>query len=90
MNPGNRAKLIASLTLVSGLVGSVFMNAGVTSSVGRYELSYTDRAEEGDPPQVAIGIAMGALRGLFVNYLWIRATDAKENGRYFEAIELAR
>ena len=90
MNPGTRAKLIASLTLVSGLVGSVFMNAGVTSSVGRHELSYTDRAEEGDPPQVAIGIAMGALRGLFVNYLWIRATDAKENGRYFEAIELAR
>jgi len=90
MGANTRVRLIAIMTLLVGLAGSVFMNAGVAASVGRYELSYTDRAEDGDPPQVAIGIAMGALRGMFVNYLWIRANDAKEQGRYFEAVELAR
>lgn len=90
MNTSTRVRLIAIATLSMCVLGSVFMNANVAASVGRHELSYTDRAEDGDPPQVAIGIAMGALRGLFVNYLWIRATDAKENGRYFEAVELAR
>lgn len=90
MGTNAKVRLIAIVALVFGLGGSVFMNASVAASVGRYELSYTDRAEDGDPPQVAIGIAMGALRGMFVNYLWIRANDAKENGRYFEAVELAR
>jgi hypothetical protein len=90
MGANMKVRLIAIMTLLIGLGGSVFMNASVAASVGRYELSYTDRAEDGDPPQVAIGIAMGALRGMFVNYLWIRANDAKEQGRYFEAVELAR
>ncbi len=90
MDANTKTRLIAVITLLAGLGGSVFMNANVAASVGRHELSYTDRAEDGDPPQVAIGIAMGALRGMFVNYLWIRANDAKENGRYFEAVELAR
>ncbi|MFK7884240.1 MAG: hypothetical protein AB8F26_08690 [Phycisphaerales bacterium] len=90
MSSNARVRVIAIMTLLLCFGGSIFMNANVAASVGRNELSYTDRAEDGDPPQVAIGIAMGALRGLFVNYLWIRATDAKENGRYFEAVELAR
>nr|WP_317134590.1 UDP-N-acetylmuramoyl-L-alanyl-D-glutamate--2,6-diaminopimelate ligase [Leptolyngbya sp. 7M] len=35
-------------------------------------------------------IAMGAFRGMFVNYLWIRANQLKEDGRFYEAIDLAR
>jgi hypothetical protein len=38
---------------------------------------------------VALGVAMGAFRGLFVNYLWIRATKLKEEGKFYEAIELS-
>ncbi|MEL7473540.1 MAG: hypothetical protein AAGK04_09505, partial [Planctomycetota bacterium] len=34
-------------------------------------------------------IAMGAFRGLFVNILWIRANQLKEDGRYYEAMELS-
>lgn len=90
MGPHARTRLIAIIVLALGLAGSGVMNSVLAASVGRHELAYTDRAEDGDPPQVAIGIAMGALRGLFVNYLWIRANTAKEEGRYFEAVELAR
>jgi len=76
--------------LLAGLFGSGVFGTAITNSTGRNELSYTDRAEDGDPPMVALGIAMGALRGIFVNYLWIRATNAKEEGQYYEAVELAQ
>jgi hypothetical protein len=84
-----RIRLLALLCLFSGLIGSGIFGSMITTSAGRHELTYTDRAEDGDPPMVAMGVAMGALRGIFVNYLWIRATNAKEEGQYYEAVELA-
>ncbi len=89
MSHTQRVRLIAVFFLLAGLVGSGVFGTAITDSTGRNELSYTDRAEDGDPPMVALGVAMGALRGIFVNYLWIRATNAKENGQYYEAVELA-
>ena len=84
-----RVRLIAVFCLVAGLIGSGVFGTSITNSTGRHGLSYTDRAEDGDPPMVALGVAMGAMRGIFVNYLWIRATNAKEDGQYYEAVELA-
>jgi hypothetical protein len=75
--------------MLAGLIGSGYFGTQITASSGRYSLSYTDTAEENDPPMVALGVAMGALRGVFVNYLWIRATQKKEDGQYYEAVELA-
>ncbi len=72
-----------------GLVASTALSSGLAWSVGRNKLGYTDRAEDGDPPQVALGIAMGAFRGLFVNWLWIRANALKEEGKFHESIQLA-
>lgn len=89
MNPAFRVKLIASAVLLLSLAGSGVLAPVLAASVGRFGLAYTDRAEEGDPPQVALGIAMGAFRGIFVNFLWIRANDLKEAGRFHESIELA-
>ena len=89
MSHVQRVRLLAFLTLFAGLVGSGVLGTAITSSAGRNGLTYTDRAEDGDPPMVALGVAMGALRGMFVNYLWIRATNAKEEGQYYEAVELA-
>lgn len=62
----------------------------LAASVGRNKLVYADSAEKGDPPEVGLGIAMGAFRGVFVNFLWIRANTLKEDGKYYEAIDLAR
>jgi len=89
MSHNTRVRIIAVFFLLAGLFGSGVFGTAITNSSGRNDLSYTDRAEDGDPPMVALGIAMGALRGIFVNYLWIRATNAKENGQYYEAVELA-
>ncbi len=87
---GMKVKIIALLIALLGLGGSSVMSFALSRSVGQHRLAYTDRVEEGDPPQVAAGIAMGAFKGLFVNILWIRANELKEEGKYHEAIELAK
>lgn len=83
-------QLAASIVVLVclGLAGG--LSASITNSAGRNQLTYADTAEEGDPPEVALGIAMGAFRGVFVNFLWFRANDLKEKGQYYEAMELAR
>jgi hypothetical protein len=80
---------IAAAVLCICLVGSGLLAVNLTGYAGAARLSYTDRAEEGQPPEVALGIAMGAFRGIFVNYLWIRAEDMKQAGKYYEANQLA-
>lgn len=83
-------QLAAAAVLVICLGASVLLTGEVAASVGRHKLVYADSAEQGDPPQVAAGIAMGAFRGIFVNYLWMRANTLKEEGKYYEAIDLAK
>ncbi len=82
-------QIVAAAVLSVCLVASGVLATGITGSAGRHKLTYTQRAEQNDPPQVAAGIAMGAFRGLFVNWLWLRANALKEAGRYHEAIDLA-
>ena len=89
MGHNTKVRLIAILVMVLGLSASGILTTAIAASQGQHELVYTDRAEDGDPPQVALGIAMGAFRGIFVNILWLEATAAKEEGRFYESIELA-
>lgn len=90
MQRATRTQLIAAGVMVLALAASGVLAVGLSASAGRHRLVYTDQATEGDPPQVGLGIAMGAFRGLFVNFLWIRANQLKEDGRFYEAIDLAR
>jgi len=83
-------QLIAMIVMVGCLAASGVLAVSLTSSGGRYKLGYADTEVEGQPPQVAVGIAMGAFRGLFVNFLWIRANNLKEDGRFYESMDLAR
>lgn len=89
MTRETRTQLLAGLALAAFLFASGGIAVSLGASAGRHKLGYADRAEDSDPPQVALGIAMGAFRGLFVNVLWIRANALKEAGRYHEAIDLA-
>lgn len=83
-------QLTALVALLAFLGASIALTTQVSASVGRNRLVYADTAESGDPPQVALGIAMGAFRGVFVNFLWIRANQLKEEGKYFESVDLAK
>lgn len=71
-----------------GIAGT--LSTRISASAGRHRLVYADRASDAALPQVGIGIAMGAFRGLFVNMLWIRANNLKEEGKFHEAMTLAR
>ena len=83
------ARFVSILLIAISLGGSMVMVPVVAASAGRHKITQTERAEDSDPPEVSLGIAMGAFRGLFVNMLWMRANDMKEQGLFHEAIELA-
>ena len=51
-----------------------------------HALRYTDVSIEGAPPIVALGTAIGALRGIIVDYLWIKTNLQKEKGLFYEAM----
>lgn len=59
---------------------------GVFRGTGGHGLRYTDVAVDGAPPIVALGTALGALRGLIVDYLWIKVNMMKEKGLFFEVM----
>lgn len=76
--------------LVLAFIASGALTVAATAESGRAQLGYADSAEESDPPEVAVGVALGAFRGMFTNLLWMRAQKLKEQGKFYEAIELAR
>ena len=51
-----------------------------------YGLRYTDSSVEGAPPIVALGTAIGALRGVIVDYLWLKVNMMKEEGQFYEVM----
>ncbi len=65
---------------------------GLREAVGRvegrngYGLRYTDVSVEGAPPIVALGTAIGALRGIIVDYLWLKVNMMKEEGQFYEVM----
>lgn len=83
-------QVVASILLAGCLLGSSLLTTELSAEAGRAQLGYADRIEESDPPEVAVAIALGAFRGLFVNVLWLRATKLKEEGKFYESMELAR
>lgn len=90
MSHNRTVQIIALACTLLALAGAGLVGAGVSDSAGRHRLIVADQAQQSDPPQVALGIALGAFRGIFVNFLWIRANELKEAGQYHEAIELSK
>ncbi|HVU64398.1 MAG TPA: hypothetical protein VHC70_10505 [Phycisphaerales bacterium] len=90
MRRDTRIQLVALACMLALMACSGVLATQIAASVGKNRLVYADKAEAGDPPQVSLGIAMGAFRGLFVNYLWIRANDLKQEGKFYEAVDLAK
>lgn len=90
MDTGSRlVGVIGAIVLAVCVALSAGLSSAISAEAGRAQLVYTDVAAEGDPPSVGLGIAMGAFRGLFVNYLWLRANHLKEQGKFYEAVQLS-
>ncbi|MFM7261489.1 MAG: hypothetical protein ACKO3W_12885 [bacterium] len=76
----------AVLALAGSFAAAGFLQPKLVSIADRDELRYTDVSIDGAPPIVAIGTAIGALRGLIVDYLWIKVTLQKEKGLFYEVM----
>ncbi|MCL4209375.1 MAG: hypothetical protein HRU76_14335 [Phycisphaeraceae bacterium] len=79
----------ALLVMVLALTGAGMMLPGINEQSERHVLRYTDVAIENAPPEVVLGNAIGALKGIIVDILWIRAQRMKDRGLFYEANTLA-
>jgi len=82
-------RLIQGVALVGAIGGTVacgMVLPRLTATSQQHMLRYTDVAVEGAPPAVALGTAIGALRGLIVDYLWIKIHLQKQKGLYYEVM----
>lgn len=87
---GNRLVQLVSVGIgLFALLVAGLLSTSASAEAGRTQLVYSDNAIEDETPEVALGVALGAFRGLFVNYLWIRANRLKEEGKFHEAVELS-
>jgi hypothetical protein len=82
-------QLMALGVMVMSLAGSGWLLPAILEESDDRTLRYTDASIENAPPEVVLGNAIGALRGILVDVLWIRATSMKDRGLYYEANTLA-
>lgn len=80
---GNLGDLIEVAWRDSGSTRTV---VGLLEGRDGYGLRYTDSSVEGAPPIVALGTAIGALRGVIVDYLWLKVNMMKEKGEFYEVM----
>jgi hypothetical protein len=76
--------LLAAIVAIACFVGAGTLLPRAIARSEAAGLRYTDVAIEGAPPIVALGTAIGAIRGVIVDYLWIRLTLMKEKGLFYE------
>ncbi len=72
--------------LIGALAGAGGLLRPIIDDADEARLRYTDVSIEGAPPIVALGTAIGALRGLVVDYLWIKVNIMKEKGLFYEVM----
>ncbi|MDP7029994.1 MAG: hypothetical protein QF733_07225 [Phycisphaerales bacterium] len=75
---------------VAGMAIAGSMLPSIGEDAERHSLRYTDQNVDNAPPIVALGTAIGALRGLVVDYLWIRLNLMQNGGMYYDMLEDAR
>ncbi len=87
MSPNVRA-----LVLVAVAAACAVTNLGVGSSIEAQKKEILGpSAPAAPPPEVAVPtVLLGAFRGLVVDYLWLRAVRLEEEGKFYEAKDLAQ
>lgn len=83
------ARPLGLILAVLSFVGAGALLPDLEQRTENAGLRYTDSVVEGAPPWVAVGTAIGALRGLVVDVLWIKVNLMKEEGDYFEVMALS-
>ena len=82
-------QILSVLAAVAALFVAGTLLPRIVAASDEGKLRYTNVSVEGAPPIVAIGAAVGALRGLVVDYLWIRLQQMRELSQFYDARRLA-
>jgi hypothetical protein len=82
-------KAILSLTILAALVASHFSQRALNRDRETLGLTRTAIISNAPPILAFTTVALGGFRGLIANTLWIRTTELQEDGKYFEAVQLA-
>src|SRR5687767_14390951 len=86
MSASRIIQIVALCVMVASLGASGSLLPDVLRRAEEKALRYTNVSVEGAPPFVAIGTAIGALRGLIVDYLWIKVHHMKDKGLFYEVM----
>ena len=81
---------ILCITVAAGLIflGSYRLD-GINSQRSQMKLIMNEPLENATPSLAFATVALGAFRGLVVDVLWMRADQLKEQGKFFDAKQLA-
>ncbi|MBM4113405.1 MAG: hypothetical protein FJ253_08570 [Phycisphaerae bacterium] len=82
-------QLIAAIVLVACALGAGRLLPRMLADAGALGLRYTSDPIEGAPPIIALANAIGAIRPLVADYLWIKLSNMKQKGQFYEASSLA-
>lgn len=85
----NAKKLLLTGALVLSLVASAFIQRGLNRDRESLGITRTTVISNAPPVLAFTTVALGAFRGLIANALWIRTSELQEDGKYFEAVQLA-
>lgn len=86
MNRDRLVQLGALIVLISATTVCGLVLPGIIDTAERHTMRYTNVAVDGAPPSVVLGTAIGALRGIIVDYLWIKVHLHKQNGLFFDVM----
>lgn len=79
-------QLICLFIFVAGAVISGGAVPALLEQANKDGLRYSADPIEGAPPIIALGTAIGALRGVLADYLWIKLQMQKDQGLFYEAM----
>jgi hypothetical protein len=85
----NARKSLFAVVLVLALVAGSFVQARLNHDRETLGLTRTAIISNAPPVLAFTTVALGGFRGLIANMLWIRTTELQEDGKYFEAVQLA-
>jgi hypothetical protein len=83
--------LCAVLCMLAGLGGAGLFIPAINEERVDLQLTANEQVFKNMPPGIAVTQAMlGSFRGLAVDMLWARAEQMKQDGQFYEAMELSR
>jgi hypothetical protein len=91
MNEGLKTmrKALAAFLIIAGIVASWFAQERLNTRREALGLTRTAVISNAPPVLAFTTVALGGFRGLIANLLWIRTSDLQDDGKYFEAVQLA-